>query len=457
MAVCGQQPSPQSGFCKQAGSRFEKSRHEDQRGEIVREIAARDEMRIPIATQSEAPQLVDIEQARKLEEEAETAEAEEVAAEEGEEQTTNEFQETTNEANEGFQWDGDGDDGDDTTFACSFDYEDDSSSAKNLQWWDGDDEDDDDYEDHQEVKLDDITEDLSTLDVDLNNEIEQQQQHLVEIQSPTFYFHGQMPDPLGEKGTFGKYVDRDGTIYDGRWQGHHYHGYGSLFDPVENSFFVGQFENSQMEGRGWMSYFDDGIVISGKFSASTDIVQGTIRYPSGDMYVGDIKGKLMHGRGFLYYSRGDWIALISNEFEEGSLNGAEGIIIEADGLTLHHATFISGTEENTLEIDETIGVYTMEELGLGYEDILAFGLLGTNMTDPLLLRTFDYLSAYHGSLGDDMATPNWRDWDMADWLVVTSAFCLVVPLLRPVVLRRIIRFLAFDILKMVHQYRYKYW
>lgn len=423
-------------------------------------------MRIPIATQSEAPQLVDIEQARKLEEEAEAAaeaaEAEEVAAEEGEEQTTNEFQETTNE---GFQWDGDGDDGDDTAFACSFDYEDDSSSADNLQWWDGDDEDDDDSEDHQEVKLDDITEDLSTPLVDLNNEIEQQQ--LVEMQSPTFYFHGQMPDQSGEKSTFGKYVDRDGTIYDGQWRGHHYHGYGSLIDPVANSFYVGQFENSQMEGRGWMSYFDDGIVISGIFSASTDIVQGTIRYPSGDMYVGDIKGKLMHGRGFLYYSRGDWIALISNEFEEGSLNGAEGIIIEADGLTLHHATFISGIEENTLEIDETIGVYTMEELGLGYEDILAFGLLGTNMTDPLLLRTFDYLSAYHGSLGDDMATPNWRDWDIADWFVVTSAFCLIVPLLRPVVLRRIIRFLAFDILKpflravfhsaMVNQYRYKYW
>ena len=397
-----------------------------------------------------------------------------------------EAEEEEQPTNERFQWDGDGDDddddttwdgedGDDTAFACSFDYEDDSSSSDNLKWWDGDDE-VDDFEDldHQVIESDDLTEvndhpteDLFTPDVDLNNQTEQQQ-HLVEIQSPTFYFYGQMPDPSGEKSTLGKYVDRDGTIYDGQWKNNHYHGYGSLFDPVENSYFVGQFENSQREGPGWMSYVDDGIVITGAFTASSDIVQGTIRYPSGDLYVGDIKGKLMHGRGFLYYSRGDWIALISNEFEEGSLNGAEGIIIEADGLTLHHATFISGIEENTIEIDETIGVYTLEDLGLGYEDILASAWLGTNMTDPLLLRTFDYLSnayMYHGNHDDDVATPNWRDWDLADWSVVTSAFCLVVPLLRPVVLRRIIRFLACDILKpilraffhstMVYQYRYK--
>lgn len=412
-------------------------------------------MRIPITTQSEAPQLVDIEQARKLEEEAETA----AAAAEAEEQTTNEFQETTNEE---FHLDGDGED--DSAFACSFDSEDDYAPADNLQWRDDDDEDDDSEDlDHQVIENDD-DEDPST-PVDLNNQTEQQQ--LVEIRSPTFYFYGQMPDPTGEKSTFGKYVDRDGTIYDGRWRSHHYHGYGTLFDPVENSFFVGQFQNSQIEGRGWMSYFDDGIVISGTFSATSDITQGTIRYPSGDMYVGDIKGKLMHGRGFLYYSRGDWIALISNEFEEGSLNGAEGIVVEADGPTLHHATFISGMEENTIEIDETIGVYTMEELGLGYEDILAFAFWGTNVTDPLLLRTFDYLNAYLDNDGDDLATPNWRDWDVADWFVVTSAFCLVVPFLRPVMLRRIARFLAVDVLQpflralfhsaVVHQYRYKYW
>ena len=221
-------------------------------------------MRIPIATQSEAPQLIDIELAKKLEEEAEAAaaeaEAEEVAAAEAEEEEQ--------PTNEGFQWDGDGDDddddttwdgedGDDTAFACSFDYEDDSSSSDNLKWWDGDDE-VDDFEDldHQVIESDDTTEvndhpteDLSAPDVDLNNQTNQQE-HLIEIQSPTFYFYGQMPDPSGEKSTLGKYVDRDGTIYDGQWKNNHYHGYGSLFDPVENSYFVGQFENSQMEGPG---------------------------------------------------------------------------------------------------------------------------------------------------------------------------------------------------------------
>ena len=465
-------------------------------------------MRIPIdlATQSEAPQLVDIEQARKLEEEAEAAAAaaaaEEVEEEEGEtneafQQWDDDDEEDNNEASfqqwddddddydddEAFPWDDedgydDDHDDDDHDGKCTFDFED-ASSTDNVRWNSDDEDDDDDDEDdddgladsedlHQIIDdgnndddFDDTTEDDFPPDVDLANQIEDPE--LVEIRSPTFYFHGQMPDPSGEKSTYGKYVDRDGTIYDGWWQNNHYHGYGTLFDPVDNTLFIGRFENSRMEGPGRMSYLDDGIVISGAFTASSDIVQGTMRYQSGDIYVGEIKGKLMHGRGFLYYSSGDWIALISNEFEEGSLNGAEGVIVEADGLTLHHATFISGIEENTVEIDETIGVYTLEELGLGYEDILDFALFGTNMTDPLLLtsRTFDDLNDY------DMATPNWRDWDVADWFAVTSAFCLLVPFLRPVMLRRIIRFLALNILQpflralfhsaMVYQNRYKYW
>jgi hypothetical protein len=255
---------------------------------------------------------------------------------------------------------------------------------------------------------------------------------LVTIQSPTFYFYGQIPDPSGERTTFGKYIDRDGTIYDGQWRNHQYHGYGSLFDPVENTVFVGQFDHSQKEGRGWMGYLDDGAVVSGEFTGSSDIIQGTIRYPSGDIYLGGIKGRLMHGRGFLYYSSGDWIALLSNEFEEGNLNGVEGIAIEAADMLLYHATFTPGIEEDTMEIDETLGVYTLEELGLGYEDILALAL--SDMLDhSRLFRTLDDLYLSH-----DDATPNWREWDPADWLAVSSALCLLAPLLRPATLPRIV-------------------
>ena len=378
---------------------------------------------------SEAPQLADVERAREAEAVAEV----ESAIEAGDEHGGDPKQQVAAPTND-FLWYGD-----DEEDPLADQYLHQSSAAGG----------DNDYFINDAPLADNATassagsnaDSVSDLDLDLD------QQLLVEIRSPTSYFYGQMPDPTGEQRTWGQYVDSFGTAYDGLWKNFQYDGAGGLHDPVERTVFVGLFQNSQRNGRGWLQYLDDGTTISATFndtdaSSGTSTIKGTIRYPNGDVYAGGIKGGLMHGRGFLIYKSGDWLGLISNDFEDGMLNGGQGIVIDVDSMLLHHATFSAGVEENTVEIDETLGLYTFEEVGLDYEDLVALAVSGGMDSSGPFFRTesFDHLHDLY--FGANEPTPNWREWDLVDWLVVGSALGLLTFCLKPAMFLRIMRLLS---------------
>lgn len=376
---------------------------------------------------SEAPQLADVERAR----EAEAVTEVESAIEAGDEHGGDPKQQVAAPTND-FLWYGD-----DEEDPLADQYLHQSSAAGG----------DNDYFINDAPLADNATASGAGSNADSVSDLDLDQQLLVEIRSPTSYFYGQMPDPTGEQRTWGQYVDSFGTAYDGLWKNFQYDGAGGLHDPVERTVFVGLFQNSQRNGRGWLQYLDDGTTISATFndtdaSSGTSAIKGTIRYPNGDVYAGGIKGRLMHGRGFLIYKSGDWLGLISNDFEDGMLNGGQGIVIDVDSTLLHHATFSAGVEENTVEIDETLGLYTFEEVGLDYEDLVALAVSGGMDSSGPFFRTesFDHLNDLY--FGANEPTPNWREWDLVDWLVVGSALGLLTFCLKPAMFLRIMRLLS---------------
>ena len=377
---------------------------------------------------SEAPQLVDVERAREAEAEVVVAAGAAIHVEAGDEHGGDPKHqvETAPTATNDFIWYGD--DEEDPLADHQYLHQGSASSSDNA------------YSIYDALLGDNGSNADSVSDLDLGLD----QQLLVEIRSPTSYFYGQMPDPTGEQRTWGQYVDSFGTAYDGLWKNFQYDGAGGLHDPVERTVFVGLFQESQRNGRGWLQYLDDGTTVTAIFndtaaSSGTRVIQGKMRYPNGDVYAGGIKGGLMHGRGFLIYKSGDWLGLISNEFEDGMLNGGQGIAIDVDSMLLHHATFSAGVEENTVEIDETLGVYSFEEVGLDYEDLVALAVSGgMDSSDPLFRsESFDHLHDLY--FGADEPTPNWREWDLADWLVVGSALGLLTFCLKPAMFLRIMR------------------
>lgn len=82
----------------------------------------------------------------------------------------------------------------------------------------------------------------------------------------------------------------------------HWHGYGTIRNAF-GDIYRGQVVNDLREGKGRLEY-SDGRVFEGLFK-SDDAVKGTLTFPDGAKYIGELNDGKRHGVG-IYYFAGEW-------------------------------------------------------------------------------------------------------------------------------------------------------
>lgn len=152
-----------------------------------------------------------------------------------------------------------------------------------------------------------------------------------------------------EKGLWhgeGEWVGADGARYKGEFAAGLFDGRGKMW--LMDRVYVGEFEQGMMHGKGELDY-DSGATYKGDFIKNQMHGQGVLSYEDGriytgefikgqfskgefldgmdNLYVGEMKDGLFHGRGIYTTDSGD---VYEGEFEEGSFQG-EGTVAYADG------------------------------------------------------------------------------------------------------------------------------
>jgi hypothetical protein len=90
-----------------------------------------------------------------------------------------------------------------------------------------------------------------------------------------------------------------GRFYEGDWNMGHWHGFGIIRNSY-GDYYRGQVVNDLREGKGRLEYAD-GRVFEGSFKAD-DEVKGTLTFPDGAKYVGELNDGKRHGLGIYYFS-----------------------------------------------------------------------------------------------------------------------------------------------------------
>lgn len=92
-----------------------------------------------------------------------------------------------------------------------------------------------------------------------------------------------------------------GRYYEGNWHMGHWHGTG-IFRNQEGDVYEGHMVNDLKEGTGKLTYAD-GRIFEGMFD-DDEAVQGTIQFPDGAKYVGQLHNGARHGKGVYYFNDG---------------------------------------------------------------------------------------------------------------------------------------------------------
>ncbi|KAL3923384.1 MAG: hypothetical protein SGARI_006230, partial [Bacillariaceae sp.] len=101
---------------------------------------------------------------------------------------------------------------------------------------------------------------------------------------------------------FGKMVYHlGGRYYEGDWHMGHWHGKG-VFRNQDGDVYEGHMVNDLKEGKGKLKYAD-GRVFEGNFD-DDEAVEGTIKFPDGARYEGELHNGARHGYGVYYFNDG---------------------------------------------------------------------------------------------------------------------------------------------------------
>lgn len=92
-----------------------------------------------------------------------------------------------------------------------------------------------------------------------------------------------------------------GRSYEGDWYMGHWHGHGTIKNSIGDEY-TGQVVNDLKEGEGTLNY-SDGRVFRGIFRED-DAVKGTLIFPDGAKYVGELRNGNRHGYGVYYFTDG---------------------------------------------------------------------------------------------------------------------------------------------------------
>jgi hypothetical protein len=90
-----------------------------------------------------------------------------------------------------------------------------------------------------------------------------------------------------------------GRFYEGDWNMGHWHGFGIIRNHY-GDYYRGEVNNDLREGKGRLEYCD-GRVFEGSFKVD-DAVKGTLTFPDGAKYVGELNDGKRHGVGTYYFS-----------------------------------------------------------------------------------------------------------------------------------------------------------
>lgn len=149
-----------------------------------------------------------------------------------------------------------------------------------------------------------------------------------------------------------------GRCYDGEWVRGHWHGIGCIKN-AKGDIYEGEVVNDLREGEGKLMYAD-GRVFYGHFSQD-DPVQGTLVYPDGAKYIGELHNGARHGYGVYYFTDGSKYEgyTVMNVFEgkgkmtwedggwyegewlQGEIHGY-GLEVRADGSLRHKGRWSKG-------------------------------------------------------------------------------------------------------------------
>ena len=92
-----------------------------------------------------------------------------------------------------------------------------------------------------------------------------------------------------------------GRVYDGDWHMGHWHGYGMIQNAL-GDVYEGKVVNDLKEGEGKMVY-SDGRVFKGRFKED-EAVKGTLTFPDGAKYIGEVHNVARHGYGVYMFADG---------------------------------------------------------------------------------------------------------------------------------------------------------
>lgn len=149
-----------------------------------------------------------------------------------------------------------------------------------------------------------------------------------------------------------------GRSYEGEWVHGHWHGMGRIRN-ANGDIYEGQVVNDLRDGKGKL-FYADGRLFDGDFQQD-DPVQGTLTFPDGAKYVGELHNGARHGYGVYYFTDkskyegysvmnifegkgkmtwtdGGWY---EGEWLQGEIHGY-GIEIRADGSLRHKGQWSKG-------------------------------------------------------------------------------------------------------------------
>jgi hypothetical protein len=149
-----------------------------------------------------------------------------------------------------------------------------------------------------------------------------------------------------------------GRSYDGEWHMGHWHGIG-IIRNANGDVYEGQVVNDLKDGEGKIHY-GDGRVFSGRFKED-EAVNGTLTFPDGAHYVGELHHGARHGYGLYNFSDGStyeghsvmnifegkgkmtWTdgGWYEGEWSQGEVHGY-GVEIRSDGSVRHKGRWSMG-------------------------------------------------------------------------------------------------------------------
>jgi hypothetical protein len=123
-----------------------------------------------------------------------------------------------------------------------------------------------------------------------------------------------------------------GRGYEGDWVFGHWHGIGRI-QNANGDVYEGQVQNDLREGKGKLVYAD-GRIFDGEFQQD-DPLHGTLSFPDGARYVGELHNSARHGYGIYYFTDGSLYEGYSamNIFEgKGKMTWTDGGWYEGEWL-----------------------------------------------------------------------------------------------------------------------------